>query len=206
MHEQTLAKAAAPAPTVVLGLLLKPYSLGHDVRLTGLGNPLSDSDKATPRQLSAAVMICSQTWRECERMPWDPLIRLKLWLWRRRARGLDFKTELARFIRYRNEGSLEFPGSGVSRNNSSGDCRVAGTPLVLRIQQFLMLHFNLKEHEAWDYPAGLAKCRCGCYWEENGDWQVYSEVEHSLDQYKAQEDAKLEAILRDNEAKGAARL
>ena len=194
MHEEILYRAACPAPAVVMGLLLRPYSLGHDLRLTGLGNPLHNSDSATPRQLSEAVLICSQGWRETERMPWDFLLSFKMWHWRRRVRVWQCKaeTELARFIQYRNEGSLEFPPSGVIDPSRPGGTKVAGAPFVLRLHHFLVMHLRLTEAEAWDYPLGLAKCRWGCYWEEYGDAALYNEMEASADAYARKMDAEAE--------------
>lgn len=192
MHEGILYRAACPAPAVVMGLLLRPYSLGHDLRLTGLGNPLHNSDTATPRQLSEAVLVCSQGWRETERMPWDFLLRLKLALWRQRCRGLNASAELADFIRYRNEGSLEFPPSGVIDPGRPGGTKVAGAPFVLRLHHFLVMHLRLTEEQAWDYPLGLAKCRWGCYWEEYGDAALYNEMEASADAYARKMDAEAE--------------
>ena len=195
MHESLLYRAAAPVPSVVMGLLLRPYSIGHDLRLTGLGNPLHNSDSATPRQLSEAVLICSQGWRETERMPWDFMLRFKLALWRRRCRGMDAKAELEKFIRYRNEGSLEFPPSEIQDPSRSGSTKVAGSPFALRLHHFLMFHLRLTEAEAWDYPLGLAKCRWGCYWEEYGGSSIYNEIEASADAYARKMDAEAERTM-----------
>jgi hypothetical protein len=174
-----------------MGLLLRPYSLGHDLRLTRQGNPLANSDTGTLLDLRDAALICHQGWRECERMPWDPLIRFKLWLWRRRARKCSFALDLATFTQYRAAGSLEFPPSGVARPSADpSDARIAGCPFILRLQQFLMIHLRLTEEQAWDYPLGLAKCRWGCYWEENGDWNIYNEGEAALDKYVLEQEAK----------------
>jgi hypothetical protein len=91
-----------------------------------------------------------------------------------------FHVELAKFISYRIEGCLEFPPSGITKPGR-GEPRIAGCPFLLRLQQFLMLQFRMGEAEAWDYPLGLAKCRWGCYWEENGDWSIYNEAEAQFD-------------------------
>lgn len=192
MHESILSKAAWPNPAVVLGLLLKPYSLGHELRLTRLGNPLVSGDLCDPRELSEAVLICHQGWAETVDLPFDPLLRIKMALWLRRAKRTAFHEELAKFIQYRNESSAEFPPSGITKPGRMSEPRIAGCPFLLRLQQFLMLQFRLTEAEAWDYPLGLAKLRWGCYWEETGDWSIYNEAEAQFDAAAAK--AEQEAV------------
>ncbi len=199
MHELLFARAAWPNPVVVTGLLLKPYSIGHDLRLIKLLNPLANSNQSSFAELNTAAMICHQTWRECERMPWDLLIRFKLWLWKRRRRKCDFLTELQKFIRYRDDGSLEFPPGGIAPNDRTTPARPPGCPFLLRLYQFIHREWNeadAKEWDTpWDYPLGLAKCRYGAYLEENGCWEVYGELE-----------AKIDASILEMEKKGAEQL
>lgn len=205
MHELLLAESAWPNPVVVTGLLLKPYSIGHDLRLTKLNNPLATSDQATSGQLDVAAMICHQDWRECERMPFDPFIRQKLWLWRRRARKTTFTEELAKFIKYRNAANAEFPSSGEIRRSGFSDSapQIAGCPFLLRLYEFVHAHWNDSDQEqwgnVWNYPLGFAKLRYGCHMEEEGGWNIYNEVDKSAD-------LKMEQLLRENEAKGRAML
>lgn len=190
MHEQLLAKAAWPSPTVVLGLLLRPYSIGHELRLHRLNHPLALGQPCLPRQLAEAVVICHQGWAETNAMPFDLLLPLKMLLWRRRARRTKFPVELDKFLEYQSVGALEFPPSGITKAGRSTEPRIAGSPLLLRLHQFLMLQLRLAEDQAWDYPLGLAKLRWGCYWEENGDWSVYNEAEAKFDAFVAEQEAK----------------
>ena len=111
MHEALLARAARPAPAIVLGLLMRPFSIGHHVLLIREGNPLAESNDASAVKVAEAALICSQSWEENARMPFDPLIGFKLWIWKRRVKAKigNMAAELLNFIQYRNEGSLEFP-------------------------------------------------------------------------------------------------
>src|SRR5947209_2778814 len=111
MHEALLARAARPAPVIVLGLLMRPFSIGHYLLLIREGNPLADSTKASAFKVAEAALICSQTWTESARMPFDSIIRLKLWLWKLRTRKADFAAELLSFVVYRDSGCLELPMS-----------------------------------------------------------------------------------------------
>lgn len=194
MHEPLLAKAAKPAPMVCLGLLLKPYSLGHELCLIESGNPLTEFDLCPKRDLLDAVLTCSQSWQENQCMVFDPLIRLKLWIWKRRCARFSFALELARFIAYRNNGSLELPPSELPRKESG---RQLGSPFLLRLNQWLVLTLRLSEDHAWDYPYGLAKIRWAAYWEEEGGLDIYNQHEAQFDRFVAQQEARgREAICR----------
>src|SRR5437660_1560903 len=89
MHEAALSRAALPAPTTVLGLRLRPFSLGHLLWLTR-----ECVIESLANDLPAAVLICSQTWKElransCNSCLPDPLLSLKMWLWRRAMLGAE---------------------------------------------------------------------------------------------------------------------
>jgi hypothetical protein len=183
-------------------MLLRPYSLGHELWLVREHNSVL---RGSSDGLPAAVLICCQTWTELKRMRSDPLLRFKLWLWHRRVALLTktfcppntpntgnsfFKTELAKFIDYRNEGLLEFRLSEIPKADSGSPARLPGTPFVLRLQQWLMHHFQLKEAAAWDYPAGLAKMRWATHWESQGGMEIYNAHEAEFDQFIAEQRAK----------------
>lgn len=195
MHETLLARAAKPAPVVVLGLLMRPFSIGHQLLLQRESNPLAESNQAPPVKLIEAALFCSQTWRENEKMPFDPFINFKMFLWglRLRPRLRKFLAlEMASFTAYRDAGSLEFPISDRPRPDSgaSEPRRPPGTPFLLRLQQFLMVTFHLSEAQAWDYPFGLAKMRWLCHWEEQDGIDVYNHHDAEFDRYVAEQEAK----------------
>src|SRR6185437_4421572 len=70
MHDAALAAAARPTRYVILGLPMKPYSIGHDILLFNQGNPILSTefdslDKVDKRQAVIwAADICSQSWNE----------------------------------------------------------------------------------------------------------------------------------------------
>ena len=181
MHEAALARAALPAPTVCLGMLLRSYSLGHELWLIRESNSVL---RGTHDGLPAAVLICCQSWNQLQTMRSDPLLglKLKVWGWRTRRARLNIETELAKFNAYREEGLLEFPISQVPRSDRGPAPRLPGTPFILRLQQWLMVHLRLSEDEAWDYRVGLAKMRWAAHWEQEGGLNVYNA-------YEAEEDA-----------------
>jgi hypothetical protein len=191
MHEAALALAALPAPTVVFGMLLRPYSLGHELFLIREQNPIAlGTCKVEREHLALAVLICCQSYEEAKRTAFDPLIRLKLWLWKRRTRHCDFKTELAAFREYQKQGSLEFPVSDVVRPDRKPSSRAPGTPFILRLHQWLIEHLRLTEVQAWDYPLGLAKMRWACHWEMEGGLDIYNAHDAEFDRFVSEQEAK----------------
>ena len=207
MHEPALSRAALPAPVVCLGMLLRPYSLGHELWLIRESNAAL---RGSIDGLPAAVLICSQTWDELRRMRSDHFLGFKLWIWRRRMKRLEksftrivankrelksakisvnsreelLGKELATFLAYRAEGLLELPISQVARSDRAMP-RLPGCPFILRLQQWLMTHFHLTESAAWDYPVGLAKMRWAAHWEQEGGLDIYNA-------HEAESDAQIE--------------
>lgn len=192
MHAAALARAALPAPTVILGMLMRPYSLGHELYLIREGSPLvGDSIFADVNfgHLRTAVFICCQTWDENRRAPFDMLIKFKLWLWERRIKKAVLPIEIEKFRAYRREGSQEFPPSDIVRPDREQG-RLPGAPFLLRLQQWLMLRLGLSESAAWDYPYGLAQMRFAAYWEDEGCYEVKNEHEAEFERFIAEQEAK----------------
>jgi len=184
MHEPLLRRAANPAPYRILGLIMRPFSLGHALLLT------QEAEKDMPMEvaLAAAVWICSSSWRE-NRSPgfWAGI---KMELWKRRCRRARFDYELQRqaFERYVAAGSLYFPLSDIIVTRpTAGDGLPSGAPFLLRLQQFLMMKLGLSEEAAWDYPYGLAKMRLACHLESEGAVNIKSESEEAFDLAAEQE-------------------
>lgn len=206
MHEAALSRAAQPVPVVVLGMLLRPLSVGHvlqfsrDEILLGVVHGSLD-----PSQVTAAVLICCQSWEQSCGIEHDRFLALKLWIWKRRvfraarahvkrkAAGLEsgnyFATEAAKFNEYLREGATEFEVSEFRGPESNTRTRSPGSPWILRLQQWLMTHLRLTEQQAWDYPYGLAKMRWACHWEQEGGINIKNDSEGEFERYAAEQDA-----------------
>ena len=195
MHDAALSRAALPDPTVILGLALRPYSIGHELFL--IRERCWYQAALRPQDLMKAALICCQTWDETRRMTTDWLLGPKLSVWHWRIRKLlrepYLTRELAAFAAYREDGSLEFPLSGITRPNSGPVKTPPGAPFLLRLQQFLMIKLGLAEAEAWDYPLGLAKMRWMSYWEEEGGIEIYNSFDADHDKFVAEMEAKASA-------------
>lgn len=182
MHEAALAQAALPAPVRCLGKSLRPYSIGHELWLLRESN---STMRGSIDGLPAAVLICSHTWSELKSLDTHRWMKLDLALWRWRMRRVkyDLKSELAKFLAYRDSGLLEFPVSDII-DTDRAPSRMPGAPFILRLQQWLMgAPCRLSESAAWDYPVGLAKMRWATYWESEGCFKVLNANEAEFDEF-----------------------
>jgi hypothetical protein len=140
--------------------------------------------------LKVSVLICCQSWEEIGGMKSDRLIGLKLWLWNRRLRKMDWDAEGRAFAAYRKAGALEFPLSDVLRHRSGPAARPPGSPFLLRLHQFLVVRLGLSQVAAWDYPLGLAKMQWASHWEEEGGLELYNHEDAEHDAFVAKCEAE----------------
>lgn len=191
MHEAAFARAALPATTQVLGMVLRPYSIGHDlfIQREALESP-------TNANLIQSVLICCHGWTEARRLSGDWLLGLKLRIWGRRLRKVDWPREREKFEQYRIEGCLEFRLSEIIRPGRAPRSRPPGAPFLLRLHQFLVTRLHKTEAEAWDYPLGLAKMQWAAYWEEEGGLQIYNWEDAEHDAFVAKMEAEEQAELK----------
>jgi hypothetical protein len=180
MHEAAYSQAALPAPARVLGLNLKPFSLGHELFLIREQNPLSvalgnNNVGALVAALPAAALFCSQSFEEIHAMNSDRWIGLKMKLWNRRLKRFNFGKELAIFLEYRSRGTMQFPSEAPT--NEKG--RPFGAPLLLSLHQFIR-RGTRTDAEAWNYPYGLAMMHYGAWLESEGRLKIKNayEAEH----------------------------
>jgi hypothetical protein len=203
MHEAALAQAALPARTIILGTLLRPYSLGHELFLIRENNPIIAGATITYEELEQAVLICCQTWREYgEENFWGGL-KFRLWKWRtwhwRRLLRNQISAETEKFHNYRAAGSLEFPSSQIYQPGRAPG-RLPGAPFLLRVHQFLIAELELSHEEAWDYNFGLAKMQWHAFWEKEDACDIENAHEVELKRYRDEEDAKIIASEKAKEA------
>lgn len=177
MHEAALANAALPAPTVIQGIPLLPFSLGHELCLIRESNAFACGGTPLRQDLLKAIWVCSNTWDENKTAANQWLGPIKTKLLCRRFKHCNLPLCIESFRNYREAGLQTFPLSKLPRPSESGTARIAGAPFLLRLHAFVMAHLHLSESLAWDYPAGLAAMRWSTHWEQEGGLDIANEHE-----------------------------
>jgi hypothetical protein len=196
MHDLAFADAVRPARYRILGLLMRQYSIGHELILFKQRNPLlgsleefktlSSSDKK--EAVIEALVICYQ-----RRLPF---------FWMVKNRLSDFDAAAEQFINYRRDGSL-FPPSPESEadfmcNGDKESGRNLGAPMLARLYNFTITlpdrEIKLHGETAFDFPLGLAQFLYFSKLEEDGSLRIENFKEFSVmaDARKIREDCKKE--------------
>ena len=184
-HEVQFVDSVIQAPVKVLGLRLRPYSLGSEILLLRQRNPLIVlsgqqfsvfSPESQSRAVQNAVLVCYRSWAENQK----PEKWLKFWLWR--IRNLDHGQAAMDFSNYRNAGAT-FP-TGPSEHamqvlygdDDAKPARQHGAPFFCRLYNFIS---GLPDREirqfgesAWDFPLGLAQFLYLSHLEETGSARI----------------------------------
>lgn len=196
MHEAAFAQAALPAPARVLGLTLRPFSLGHELWLIREQNTLAlNADPASLGKLMTAlpqaVLCCAQTHLENSGR-WDLLALPKFLIWSWEIRKFNLAQELIKFRDYRKSGSTAFPDEPA--DSTEGKRRSLGQPLLLAFHHYII---NLGSAEwsqygksPWDYPYGLAQMRYSAAAELDGRLKIKNAAEMAEDKAMKEWEAK----------------
>lgn len=193
MHEAALSLAALPAPTVIGGITLRPYSLGHELCLIRTGNPFLVPAAVTclpiaqqHEALLSAMWTCANTWEENRTSAHQWLGPLKSSLLARRFKQSDIAECVQQFLDYREQGCAQFRLSEIPRpvDRNAGSRRTPGSPLILMVFLFLVEHLRLTETQSWDYPAGKAYMLWQTYWEQEGGLDIYNAQDAKFDAYR----------------------
>jgi len=160
--------AAIPTPVSVLGIRLRPYSLGHVLLLSRFDNAFVMGGRPALEDVIQGIVICSQTYAEALRdmdnpkLPslvgkWQRSLQPRYW-WGGRKPELGFSPAQAakQFVEYLRAGS-SFPIFSVPQDKKSND--PLHVPLVQTVKVYLMSKLNFSEAELLDRPWGL------CLWD-----------------------------------------
>ncbi len=186
MYEDILSQAVLPAPVQVLGLALKPYSLGHELWLIRQDNPLAilfgNSKPIPAASLLEAALICEHTFDENREMNSSLWETFKIPHWAKRAaKKFNAFSELEKFQKYRDECLVEFPCQSPAKSSDSAPSRYLGAPFLIRVHSFLVSQFHLTSSQAWDEPFGFAKMRYAAWMEDNRRMEIKNESDLAVD-------------------------
>jgi len=159
--------AAIPEPVAILGVRLRPFSLGHVLLLNRFGNAFGNGAAPGLDDLIQAIVICSQKYADALADMDNPKLPEIVAAWQRRLAprnrlgfrrsGLGFSpaAEVVRFTEYVRAGS-SFPLFTVKENHQ-GD--PMGVPMVQSVKVLLQSKMGFTEAEVLDRPWGL------CLWD-----------------------------------------
>jgi hypothetical protein len=110
--------AAASVGPVVLGLRLRPYTLGHAILLHRLESSLVRSDRVTEADVAVACYVLSAPWQESAENLRSSTRKLQFWLWAKlKFRNVDWAAEAGRLLQWMagNAENLRPMGGGQKR-------------------------------------------------------------------------------------------
>lgn len=168
----------SPSNHVCLGLRLERLSLGHVFLLSDIESPFLQGGSVSVVDLSNAVFICSQPWRQAavdSRRWWFRLFE-KLWAFR--CRNANLETEQDKFAAYFKEES-DFP---IAKGGLFKE-REFGAPWQWRLLAIMMSEFNLSEDDALDMPVIKAALLFSAKAEYDGKLQLWTERDSSFDEF-----------------------
>lgn len=162
-------KAAVPEPFIVLGLRLRPLSIGHLVLMqwSGLSFMREDNSKPNLDDLIIGCLICSMRFRQYQEFLQSPdiasvLTRLgrralfepkrgwsRLAFWRKAKPALRVQERFELFDKYLADG-MDIPQFELP--NSAAQSMIIGSPWLQCLRIMLMTKFHMPAEETWDYP------------------------------------------------------
>lgn len=172
--QQEFFTAHVPEPQILLGVQLRPFSLGHLVLLHRLGSAYATGGTPDISDLVSSVFTCSQTYAEAEAVLTTGKVPVKqkgwfgsklvdmplpdaMALWQEQIGPFDFTEKSSEFAAYTKAGSkhpLVSSVRGSDGGNSVNDC-----PFVQQVKVVLMSKLNFREADLLDRPWSL------CLWD-----------------------------------------
>jgi len=155
MPEADYLLAALPDRFIILGQLLRPFSLGHLMILKRLNNAfVSGAEKITladTDDLISGVLVCSNTYEEANETLQDPKLPGLLNQWGEKLGEFDILQKMREFSDYVTKGCtrplLALPDE---------DGTTPGAPFIQRLKIVLQSELNQSESEVLNKPFGLA--------------------------------------------------
>jgi hypothetical protein len=193
--------AAIPEPVALLGVRLRPFSLGHVLLLNRFGNAFGTGHRPGLEDLIHGIVICSQTYADAladmdnPKLPaavagWHRRLQPRNWLGiREPGLGFSLHDALAEFTAYVKAGS-SFPLFSVDESKIGG---VIAVPMVQSVKVTLQSKMHFSETELLDRPWGL------CLWDyftlhaQEGNCKIGEPAE--FDDLKAKADANHDRIV-----------
>lgn len=167
MLNETFLDAHLPEPFRILGLTLKPFSLGHITILKRIESPYitGEASEFLPADLTAAVLICAHDWEGGKALLNQRNLAFEVFKWMRRLNRphslwkrlfgprekIDWPEKAKLFQRYLEQG-LDTPEYSYDAERSRG----VNAPVEHQVRVALMAGMHLSEDEVMNRPWRLS--------------------------------------------------
>ena len=167
--------AALPEPPKILGLQMRPYSLGHQIILSRHGCEILNGT-VLYSDFIFSVLVCSHTWEDWgkNKDSWLLPFFLKFWGWKNRK--ADLKEESRKFLQYLDDGRFH---PDINRKEGGKELQI---PCEARLKVLMMKELGLNESEVLNRPLSL------CHWE----WCALGEMNGSIELFSNRDEALFE--------------
>lgn len=154
MSDNELVKHLFPPRTQVLGVQLRPFSLGHFLTLQCIGSPFVVGGDFKPLELIRAVYVCTLTFAQClEFVDTQDEHAGAFAKWIQTLGPIDAVAKTEIFIRYLEEGQ-KIPNYEIQEREGEVFDTI-WTPPEQRMRVRLMKDLGLSETEIMDRPLAL---------------------------------------------------
>jgi hypothetical protein len=144
-------KAFIPVPCRILGVKLRPISIGSLIILNHSQSPFTCGGLPSITDLMAAVFICSQTFKDALEGLDDPKFPKFISRWSRKAGKFDFSEKVKLFSDYMKDGT-EKPVYDWDDSNTFS----INAPGIEVLYNWLLANTTLTETEILDRPFALS--------------------------------------------------
>jgi len=170
-----LLAGLTPEPFTILGVRLRPLSLGHLIWLERLGL----DDVESMGHLALAVLVCSHKYEDIPAALDDRWLNFKMMLWRTWHRKADEAKTVALFADYIATHTVR-PKVSVKEGQGGGE---GGAPFLLHVKIVLQSKLNYTPSEAMNCPFNQAAL----------EYYAFAELEGGLTISDEKKDAEMQA-------------
>ena len=169
-------RVCLPEPFTVLGLRLRPFSIGHKILMARIENAFEVGGQLGIADLVTGVLICSKKYSEFEELlnsgkfvsfvnDWQRKLCYKFSLFGNSflLREIDWPEKTKLFIEYLAEGNKIPPYIVDSKQSGK-----SGMPLVQLVRSCLISHCGYSNSEVMDTPWNMALMDFLTYYEKEG--------------------------------------
>lgn len=170
MDKDFLASRISPAPRI-LGLKLRPFSLGHWLILQRADSPFVSGSTPEVVDVIFAVLVCSLTFEEAASALDSEEFGKQIVRWVKTLRKLNFIDKLHEFQRYWFYGN-QIPSYSTTKEEMG---EWSGTPWPQRLKIVLMSELGFSESDVLNRPLRMCWWDYLCFEERRGNVTVLSE-------------------------------